>query len=112
MRHTFRLPLAITALLLLPACSRPIAVESDPSAAFAVEVSNPLSETMIVYWAQGDDVRRELGRVAPGGRERFVVAGTTTPSVTILAESPAGRSARSQAIVLHPGETVPVRLAY
>lgn len=102
--------LAVVAALLATACARPLDFESEPSAVYAVEVENPLAAPMVVYWrADGESGR--LGTVAANARERFVVAGAPTPTVSIYATNEAGtRTTAATAVTLRPGQTVAVRL--
>lgn len=99
--------LALVPLLLASACSRAVAVGSDPAATYAVEVVNRSGVALEVGFDAGTGVR-SLGSVASGGAERFVVVSPGQPSVTIVGTG-AGVTVR-EPVLLRAGETVRVVL--
>jgi hypothetical protein len=75
--------------LLIPACTRPIVVGSEPRAVFSIMVHNELDEAMIVSYndPRGDAL---LGTVPPGGRQRFEIANPPTAAISVSARNAAG----------------------
>lgn len=99
----------LAALLSLGAfsCARSVAVESEPSADYAITVENRTASVLSVSFDDGA-VRAELGSVEAGRTERFVVV-PDNPSITVIGTSSSGRSYR-RSVVLRAGETVRVVL--
>lgn len=101
--HSF----VFAAVVLTAACARPVAVQSDPAATYAVQVGNATTAALRVSFDAGAG-ERELGSVAAGGSERFVIVNPGAPSVTLVGVGP-GFTVR-QAVTLRAGETVRVTL--
>lgn len=99
----FLLPLLILGI----ACARPVAVGTDPGAAYAVEIVNRTGVSLDVSF-EGAGGTHALGSVAAGAAERFVVVSPGSLDVTIVGTG-AGVTAR-QRVSLQAGETVRVVL--
>ncbi|HUH14090.1 MAG TPA: hypothetical protein VMK65_13325 [Longimicrobiales bacterium] len=103
-----RRPVSLLALALLSlACARPVAVESEPGTAYAIQVANATGAPLQVSFEAGAEPRY-LGPVAAGASERFIVVSPGGPSVTLVAEGP-GFTLR-EPVTLRAGETVGVTL--
>lgn len=75
---------ALMALLVVAACSRGAAIESEPGPVYLLTVENPMSHSMDVWYDDG--VRTsELGRVEPRTTREFVIAAPASSSVEIIA---------------------------
>ena len=75
---------ALMALLVVAACSRGAAIESEPGPVYLLTVENPMSHSMDVWYDDG--VRTtELGRVEPRSTREFVIAAPASSSVEIVA---------------------------
>ena len=102
---------AALATLTLAGC-RSVAVENEPGLAYTIEVQNATSSNLVVSYRDDRGVR-ELGSVAAGARERFVVAGASGTTVEVYGvSSNATRTTRAQQVTLVAGVTVPVRLSF
>jgi hypothetical protein len=101
-------PLVLLALLALGGC-RPVAVISDPSPYYAIEVDNRMPHAMLISYDDGETVR-SLGTVAANSRDRFVIAQSARAAVTIIAQDQGGTHTVRRDVVLRLGSTVDVRL--
>ncbi len=111
MRRVFRLaPLAVLFLAATTACV-PRGVDFGPDAeqAAAVTVINEMAHPMIVWFDDGTG-ERLLGTVAAGSRDRFVIAGTTATTVSVIARDEAETQTVRRTVTLVPAESVEVRL--
>jgi hypothetical protein len=99
--------IALAMGLALAGC-RPVALETEPGATYAVEVHNPNSYAVEVAFEDGA-AARSLGTVTAGGRENFIVVNPADRTVTIVATSP-GRPTIRRAVTLQPGGTARVTL--
>jgi hypothetical protein len=107
-----RFPLMIlTAILVLAAgtaCMR--GVDFGPGAqSQAINVINELAEPMIVAFDDGTG-ERLLGTVAARSTDRFIIAGTTAMTVSIVATDQARTRTIRRTVTLVPGGSVDVRL--
>lgn len=102
--------LSVAALFFLTAgCAR--GVDFDPAAGQtnAVNVINDLSHAMVVWFDDGSG-ERLLGTVAARSRDRFVLAGTTATTVSIVARDEGRTHTVRRTVTLVPGGSVDVRL--
>jgi hypothetical protein len=91
-------------------CTRALSVGSEPAPVYRLAVTNEFAESMIVSYndGRGDSM---LGAVAAGRTETFVVAGATSPAVTVSARNAsATRSFPATRVDLVAGDVVTVRL--
>jgi hypothetical protein len=107
-----RLPLLfLTAILVLAAgtaCVR--GVDFGPGAeSQAINVINELPEAMIVSFDDGTG-ERLLGTVAARSTDRFIIAGTASMTVSIVATDQARTRTVRRTVTLVPGGSVDVRL--
>ena len=91
------------------AATRSARVESDSATSYTIRVENNRSSSIMVSY-QADGATRELGNVAAGRTEQFVVI-STTPSITVQTRSTSGAAIGSQVVTLSkPGAvTVTIR---
>lgn len=110
MARTRLLPLAaLLVVATLSGCARSVALNTDPGETYAVNVTNPLSHAMIVSFDDGSGSRL-LGTVGAGRTERFVIAGSASQTVSIVAHDERETHTVRRTVVLQPGATVDVRL--
>lgn len=105
-------PIPLIALLFvatLTGCARSVALNTDPGESYAVSVTNPMSHAMIVSFDDGAGSRL-LGTVGARQTERWVVAGSASQTVSIVAHDEAQTHTVRRTVVLQPGATVEVRL--
>lgn len=105
-RHRFVL---LALLLLTAACARAVAVTSEPSTVYRVEVENTQSTDMVVSYDDGNGTRT-LGTVRAGAREQFVISAPPEPRITVEGRSSSGRTAGPIIVTLTRGSTTLVRL--
>lgn len=84
-------------------------MDSDLGQRYAITVVNELDEPMIVSLDDGDTARL-LGTVGPDREERFVLHGTSSTTVTIVARDEADTRTLRRTVVLQTGRSVEVRL--
>ena len=75
---------ALISLLVLAACSRGAAIESEPGPVYLLTVENPMSHLMDVWYDDGVQTT-ELGRVEARSTREFVIAAPASASVEIIA---------------------------
>jgi hypothetical protein len=100
---------ALVCVATLTACARSVALDTDPGQTYAVTVVNTMPHPMIVSFDDGSG-QRLLGTVPANGRERFVIAGSTSSTVSIVAHDEDETHTVRRTLVLRAGETVEVRL--
>jgi hypothetical protein len=110
MRRDIRLlPLAILLLVTASACARPVDFDVDPQQTQALNVINDMPHPMMVWFDDGTG-ERLLGTVAAGSRDRFIIAGATATTVSVVARDQGGTHTVRRTVSLVPGGTVDVRL--
>jgi hypothetical protein len=107
MRRLRSILLFVALLVVAGACARGVNLDSDPGETYAVNVENRMPHSMIVYFDDGSG-RRLLGTVGANRTERFVVAGSRTPSVTIIAHDEGETHTVQRTATLVPGGTTQV----
>jgi hypothetical protein len=108
-RFSLRLPLVALVLAAATACARPMDFDPDLHQTHAINVINPMPHAMVVWFDDGTG-ERLLGTVASGSSDRFVVAGTTATTLTVVARDEARTHTVRRTVTLIPGGTVDVRL--
>lgn len=105
-----RIFMVAVSALALSACAaaRSAKVESDSTTSYSINVHNARNSSVVVSY-EGDSSSRELGSVAPGDTQRFVVI-TSTPGITVHARSSAGSPLSSQMITLSKTNPVSVTI--
>lgn len=104
-------PLALlVALVVITGCARSVELSSEPGQTYAVEIVNPMPHAMVVSFDDGSG-EQALGTVAANGRERWVVAGASARTISIIAHDEHETHTVRRTVTLVPGETVEVRLA-
>jgi hypothetical protein len=99
----------LSAVLLLgilsSACAsmRGVSVGSE-AATYAIEVLNSTGRSAEVYWSAGGSPKL-LGSVGAGRRERFIIAGATSSSVSVTAKDTSGRTLGPYNVDLQAGVT-------
>lgn len=83
-RVTARTAFLGSAAILLAACARNVAVESEPGPTYSIQVVNPMPHPMIVSYDDGSG-ERLLGTVPADGEEWFTIADPAGRTVTIIA---------------------------
>lgn len=110
MRRSRLAPIALLALVaVLSACARAVSLDTDPGETYAVSVVNPMPHAMIVSFDDGTG-QRLLGTVGANQTERFVIAGSSAQTVSIVAHDEGQTHTVRRTVVLQGGETVTVRL--
>lgn len=109
MRRLRLLALAVLVSVAGVACARGVALDTDPGQTYAVNVVNQMPHAMIVSFDDGSGTRL-LGTVGASRSERFVVAGSSAATVTIIARDEADTHTVRRTVSLIPGGTVEVRL--
>ena len=85
------------------ASRRPVSIGTDVT--YPVEIVNQLSQQMTVFWSDGGEPRM-LGTVGASRTERFIVAGSSSASITITARDASGvQRAGPFSVILEPGVT-------
>jgi len=105
-----RIFLVAVSAFALSACAaaRSAKVESGSTTSYSINVYNARSSSVTVSY-EGDASARELGSVAAGETQRFVVI-TGTPAITIYARSSTGSPLSSQTITLSRTNPVSVTI--
>ncbi|MBX6363850.1 MAG: hypothetical protein IRZ00_08285 [Gemmatimonadetes bacterium] len=99
----------LATLALAVACSRPVAVESEPGPVYTLEVVNPSNRDMSVSYETGG-VPTTLGQVNANETRRFVVRQPGMLTITVVGtEDGTGRVVRRE-VTLRAGSVVSVRL--
>lgn len=80
------------------ASMRGIKVESDDASSYSVDVTNRRTGTVTVSYTAGE-ATRELGTVAAGRTERFIVI-SATPTVTFHARTTSGTTLQAYTVSL------------
>jgi len=106
-RFTFLATLALAASA--TACARGVDFDPEPGQSYAVNVVNQMPHDMIVSFDDGATTRL-LGTVGANRTERFVVAGTANPTVTIVATDEGQTHTVRRTVTLTAGGTVDVQI--
>lgn len=105
--------LGIVAALLVVApvagCARAVAVESQLSGSFPLEVINATGEDLLVSYDDGTGGRL-LGAVTAGSQMRFTITGPATSRITVTATNKSGTRTIRKVVTLSPGGVSTVRL--
>ena len=110
MSRTRLIPLiALVCVVALVGCARSVALNTDPGEAYAVSVDNTMPHAMIVSFDDGSGARL-LGTVGARQTERFVIAGSASQTVSLVAHDEGETHTVRRTVVLQPGGTVEVRL--
>lgn len=108
-----RLPILLLTLAIAAtttACARSVDLNTDAGQSYAVSVTNPMPHAMIVSYDDGTG-ERLLGTVEANRSDRFVVAGSNSATISIIARDEGETHTVRKTVVLVPGETVAVRLS-
>jgi hypothetical protein len=100
---------ALTTVTAGCASMRGVSVGSE-SANYAVEVTNTMPHSMAIYWSDGGE-EKLLGNVGSGQVERFIIAGSKTPRVTITARDANRTHSRPYTVDLTAGTTQRIRVS-
>ena len=84
------------------ASMRKVDVGSADNTVYYVNVTNQRTASMTVSWTDGTNTR-ELGTVAGGRTERFIVAGPKTTSISVTGRTSAGVQSGPYAVTLVAG---------
>lgn len=109
MRRLRLLSLALLVSFTGMACARAVTLNEDAGQTYAVTVINELSQAMVISYDDGQTTR-PLGTVQANQRERFVIAGASGTTVTLVATNQADTRTVRRTVVLAPGQTVDVRI--
>ena len=106
-----RAALLLILAVLIPGCSRAVAVQSgDPTRSFSIEITNETGTAMVVSYNDGRG-DATLGTVAAGRTERYIIASPATNSVAIRGVATSGsRTAGPYTVSLTAGSTARVSL--
>lgn len=99
----------LLALLLLVACGRGVAIESEPGPVYTVAVENPMAHAMDVWVDDGMEAR-DLGRVDARTTREFVIAAPARVVVEIVARDEARTHTITRRVELRQGATPTVVL--
>lgn len=113
MRKHYRISTALATTLiviLLSACARGVAVQSEPGPAYALQVNNPMPHPMIVWYDDGTGSHL-LGTVSAGSQGRFVVTRPARQELTITATNEARTHTVTRTVTLQMGAVAEVTLA-
>jgi hypothetical protein len=108
MPRTVRLLPALM-LVLAAACARGVDFDPDRQQTHAVNVINELAHPMVVWFDDGTG-ERLLGTVGARSRDRFILAGSTATTVSIVARDEGGTHTVRRTVALAPGSSVDVRI--
>lgn len=86
------------------ASMRGVQVGTEPSKTYAIEVTNSRGSTVTISYT-GNASNGNLGTVAPGRTERFVIALNEPGQITVVAKTSSGASAGNYPVTLQPGVT-------
>ncbi len=91
------------------ACSRAVAVESQPGIAYTVVVQNDAGQPLVVSY---EDSRGSalLGTVDAGATQRFVISSPSSASVTIVGRPKDGGTTFQKQVTLSRTQATSVRL--
>jgi hypothetical protein len=110
MRQLPRLiPIGVLLVAATVACARGVDFSPDPVQASAVNVINDLPHAMVIWFDDGTG-ERLLGTVSARSRDRFVIAGTTAVTLSVIGRDEAGTQTVRRTVALVPGGSVDVRL--
>lgn len=113
MRKHYRISTALATTLiviLLSACARGVAVQSEPGPAYALQVNNPMPHPMIVWYDDGTGSHL-LGTVSAGTEGRFVITRPANQEVTITAVDEDRTHTVTRVVTLQAGVTTEVTLS-
>jgi hypothetical protein len=110
-RASQRLALGLVLFLFTaPACSRAVNVGTQPTAVFAVSVTNNTAVELIVSYDDGRGPKA-LGTIVSRGTERFIIAAPAATTVRVSGRSADGSiTSGPQTAQLSAGSTTPVVL--
>jgi len=102
--------LLVLLAVLLPGCAslRKVNVGSDDASSYSVDVYNSHSSTLTVSYTDSRGTH-ELGTVGGSRTERFVIAGSSSASVTIRGTT-SGGTTYTRSVSLAPGSPTRVTL--
>ncbi len=100
---------ALTALIVVAsgACARNVALNEDIGQTYAVNVINRMPHAMVISYDDGQTTR-PLGTVAANRSERFVIAGASGSTITLVATDAGDTMTARRTVVLSAGSTVDV----
>ena len=100
--------LAIGVGLLLAGCASMRGVEvgsgGDASASYAIQVTNNRGSSVQISYTDGG-ARIQLGTVAAGNTERFIIASPQSTSITVYASNSSGTNVGNFPVTLAAGTT-------
>ena len=96
-------------LVALPACSRGVAVESEPGPIYTLVVENPMPHAMDVAYDDGT-AERPLGTVPQHASREFVVSAPARQRVEIVARDAARTHTVRKQATLEAGRAIRVAL--
>src|SRR5690606_24619262 len=97
-------------VILLSACARGVAVQSEPGPAYALQVNNPMPHPMIVWYDDGTGSHL-LGTVSAGTEGRFVITRPANQEVTITAVDEDRTHTVTRVVTLQAGVITEVTLS-
>jgi hypothetical protein len=97
-------------LVLLAACSRGVAIESEPGPVYTLSIENPMSHVMDVWYDDGE-ATRELGRINARQTREFIIAAPAHASIEIVARDEGRTHAITRRVELVRGGTPQVVLS-
>lgn len=100
---------AVLAVVCVAACSRGVAVESEPGPVYTVSVENPMPHPMIVMYDDGVEAR-DLGSVPAHDTREFVIAAPADRTVDIVAHDQGKTHTVTKRVTLQAGSAVHVAL--
>lgn len=109
MRRLRLLSLALLVSFAGMACARAVTLNEDAGQTYAVNVINEMSHAMVISYDDGQTTH-PLGTVQANQRERFVVAGASGTTVTLIATDQANTHTVRRTVALSAGQTVDVRI--
>lgn len=109
MRRFRLLSLALLVSFAGMACARAVTLNEEAGQTYAVNVINELPQAMDISYDDGQTIR-PLGTVQANQRQRFVVAGASGTTVTLIATNQADTRTVRRTVVLSAGQTVDVRI--
>lgn len=108
MRRLRLLALSALAAAVMAGCAG-ASMDSELGERYGLNVVNEMPHAMIVSLDDGSSTRL-LGTVGPERDERFVLYGTASRTVTVVARDEADTHTVRRTITLRSGETVEIRL--
>lgn len=109
MRRLRPIALALFLAAASAGCARSVTLNTDAGQTYAVNVVNEMPHAMVISFQDGTR-SGVLGTVPANRQDRFVIAGASGGTITLVAEDESDTHTVRRTVTLSPGETVTVRI--